>query len=66
VKHVAAILIDEPHLRQTQVARRLHVDKSTVSRRWRLFVTAAATEGFTVPPLPAADATEPVRKLQPA
>ncbi len=66
VKHVAAMLIDEPHLRQTQVARRLHVDKSTVSRRWRLFVAAAATEGFTVPPLPAADATEMVRELQPA
>ncbi|MCZ1075242.1 hypothetical protein [Rhodococcus sp. A5(2022)] len=66
VKHVAAMLIDEPHLRQTQVARRLHVDKSTVSRRWRLFVAAAATEGFTVPPLPATDATEMVRELQPA
>ncbi|QHG85255.1 DUF2637 domain-containing protein (plasmid) [Rhodococcus rhodochrous] len=66
VKHVAAMLIDEPHLRQTQVARRLHVDKSTVSRRWRLFVAAAVTEGFTVPPLPAADATEMVRELQPA
>ncbi|WP_147414499.1 DUF2637 domain-containing protein [Rhodococcus rhodochrous] len=66
VKRVAAMLIDEPHLRQTQVARRLHVDKSTVSRRWRLFVAAAATEGFTVPPLPATDATEMVRELQPA
>ncbi|PCK23230.1 DUF2637 domain-containing protein [Rhodococcus qingshengii] len=66
VKNVAAMLIDEPHLRQTQVARRLHVDKSTVSRRWRLFVAAAATEGFTVPPLPATDATEMVRELQPA
>ncbi len=66
VKHVAAMLIDESHLRQTQVARRLHVDKSTVSRRWRLFVAAAATEGFTVPPLSATDTTEPVRELQPA
>jgi len=66
VKRVAAMLIDEPHLRQTQVARRLHVDKSTVSRRWRSFVAAAATEGFTVPPLPAADAAETVRELQSA
>ena len=66
VRQVAAMLIDEPHLRQTHVAQRLHVDKSTVSRRWRLFVAAAETEGFTVPPLPAADATETIRELQPA
>ncbi|WP_138998888.1 DUF2637 domain-containing protein [Rhodococcus zopfii] len=66
VKRVAAILIDEPHLRQTQVARRLHVDKSTVSRRWRSFVAAAEAEGFAVPPLPAADSTGRVRELQPA
>ncbi|WP_153008472.1 DUF2637 domain-containing protein [Rhodococcus pyridinivorans] len=66
VKRVAAMLIDEPHLRQTQVARRLHVDKSTVSRRWRSFVAAAEAEGFAVPPLPAADSTGRVRELQPA
>lgn len=66
VKHVAAMLIDEPHLRQTQVARRLHVDKSTVSRRWRVFVVAAEAEGFAVPPLPVADGNEMVRELQPA
>lgn len=66
VMRVAAMLIDEPHLRQTQVARRLHVDKSTVSRRWRLFVSAAEAEGFAVPPLRATHAPEMVRELQPA
>lgn len=66
VKRVAAMRIDEPHLRQTQVARRLHVDKSTVSRRWRSFVAAAEAEGFAVSPLLATDSAGPVRELQPA
>ncbi|WP_420753441.1 hypothetical protein [Rhodococcus sp. O3] len=66
VKEVAAELIEQPHLKQTQVAQRLHVDKSTVSRRWRVFVAAADAEGFTVPPLPVADAIEMARELQPA
>ncbi|MEE2061835.1 winged helix-turn-helix domain-containing protein [Rhodococcus artemisiae] len=66
VKEVVAMLIDDPHLKQTEVAQRLHVDKSTVSRRWRLFVAAAETEGFAVPPLPAIEVSAPVRELQPA
>ncbi|NKR53083.1 DUF2637 domain-containing protein [Rhodococcus hoagii] len=64
---VAAMLIEEEGLMQIDVAQRLRVDKSTVSRRWKPFVTAAKEEGFTVPPLPRlTDVSEPVRELQPA
>lgn len=64
---VAAMLIDHPELRQVDVAQRLRVDKSTVCRRWKPFVTAAKAEGFTVPPLPRlTDVSEQVRELQPA
>jgi hypothetical protein len=64
---VAAMLIEEEGLMQIDVAQRLRVDKSTISRRWKPFVTAAKEEGFTVPPLPRlTDVSEPVRELQPA
>ncbi|MFC9519179.1 DUF2637 domain-containing protein [Nocardiaceae bacterium NPDC056970] len=67
VKEVARLLIDDSRPKQVQVAQRLHVDKSTVSRRWKAFVEAAEDEGFTVPPLPRlADAIEQVSELQPA
>ena len=70
VKEVAHILIAQPNRTQTDLARQLHVDKSTISRRWKPFVEAAKAEGFTVPPLPRPPLTEaqeqPVRELQPA
>ncbi len=67
VKEVARLLIDDSRPKQVQVAQRLHVDKSTVSRRWKAFVEAAENEGFTVPPLPRlTDAIEQVAELQPA
>lgn len=66
-REVAAMLIEEEGLMQIDVAQRLRVDKSTISRRWKPFVTAAKKEGFTVPPLPRlTDVSEPVRELQPA
>lgn len=70
VKEVAHILIAEPNRTQTDLARQLHVDKSTISRRWKPFVEAAKAEGFTIPPLPRpalADLREQqVLELQPA
>lgn len=67
VKEVARLLIDDSRPKQVQVAQRLHVDKSTVSRRWKAFVEAAENEGFTVPPLPRlTDGIEQVAELQPA
>jgi len=64
VKVVASLLITKPQLKQTDVAQRLQVDKSTVSRRWRQFLASAEAEGFTVPPLPHAEVIEPVRDVQ--
>ena len=64
VKVVASLLITEPQLKQTDVAQRLQVDKSTVSRRWRQFRSEAETEGFTVPPLPYAEVVERPRDMQ--
>lgn len=68
VKEVAEILIHHPGLKQSEVARRVSVDRSTVSRRWKTFVEAATEEGFTVPPLPKPmlDTVAEVRELQPA
>lgn len=70
VKDVAAMLLRQPHLTQVHVAQQLHVDRSTVCRRWKSFVTAAEDEGFTVPPLPQSFDTDtellPARELQPA
>ncbi|NKV32956.1 DUF2637 domain-containing protein [Rhodococcus hoagii] len=70
VKEVAHILIAEPNRTQTDLARQLHVDKSTISRRWKPFVEAAKAEGFTVPPLPrpalGEASAQHVRELQPA
>lgn len=64
VKIVASMLITEPGLKQIDVAQRIQVDKSTVSRRWRLFVAAAETEGFLVPPLPTTELGEVNHELQ--
>lgn len=52
VKVVASMMVTAPQLRQIDVAHRLQIDKSTVSRRWRQFRESAETEGFSVPPLP--------------
>lgn len=62
VQVVASMMIESPQLRQIDVAHRLRIDKSTVSRRWRQFCQAAETEGFLVPPLPAIETTEPMRE----
>lgn len=70
VKRVAATRIDNPGYNQVQVAQELQLDKSTVSRHWRTFSTAAHDEGFTVPPLPQAFGTvadtASNREMQPA
>lgn len=64
VKVVAAMLVNESQLKQIDVAQRLQLDKSTISRRWRQFRTAAEAEGFSVPPLPTAEFGERVREMQ--
>lgn len=64
VQVVASMMIESPQLRQIDVAHRLQIDKSTVSRRWRQFCQEAETEGFLVPPLPAAEA-DAVKELSP-
>lgn len=61
VKVVAAMLVTEPNLKQIEAAHRLRLDKSTVSRRWKLFCAAAEGEGFSVPPLPAVEVGEHVK-----
>lgn len=61
VKVVAAMLVMEPGLKQIEAAQRLRLDKSTVSRRWKLFRAAAEGEGFLVPPLPAVEVGEHVK-----
>lgn len=61
VKIVASMMVTDPTLRQIDVAERLEIDKSTVSRRWRQFRQEAEAEGFAVPPLPIAEASESVR-----
>lgn len=70
VKRVAATRIANPRFTQVQVAQVMNLDKSTVSRHWRVFSDAAKSEGFTVPPLPASFSTtsglQPVQELQPA
>jgi len=62
VKIVASMMVTDPTLRQIDVAERLQIDKSTVSRRWRQFRQEAEAEGFAVPPLPLAEASEPMRE----
>ncbi|WP_418345984.1 DUF2637 domain-containing protein [Rhodococcus pyridinivorans] len=62
VQVVASMMIKSPQLRQIDVAHRLQIDKSTVSRRWRQFCQAAETEGFLVPPLPAIETADPVKE----
>ncbi|MBD8056454.1 DUF2637 domain-containing protein [Rhodococcus ruber] len=62
VKIVASMMVTDPTLRQIDVADRLDIDKSTVSRRWRQFRQEAEAEGFTVPPLPLTEASEPMRE----
>ncbi|UTT51243.1 hypothetical protein [Rhodococcus gordoniae] len=62
VKIVASMMVTAPALRQIDVADRLEIDKSTVSRRWRQFLQAAESEGFSVPPLPVAEAGDSARK----
>lgn len=64
VKIVASMLVSEPQLKQIDVAQRLKIDKSTVSRRWRQFRDAAEAEGFSVPPLPTAEASERNRETE--
>jgi hypothetical protein len=70
VKRVAATRIANPGFNQVQVAQEMNLDKSTVSRHWRVFSDAAKSEGFTVPPLPqpfgATSDLQPDRELQPA
>lgn len=58
VKIVASMLVSDPHLKQIDVAQRLKIDKSTVSRRWRQFRDSAEDEGFFVPPLPTSEPCE--------
>ncbi|QXF84461.1 hypothetical protein HBA53_25630 (plasmid) [Rhodococcus pyridinivorans] len=62
VKIVASMMVTAPTLRQIDVADRLDIDKSTVSRRWRQFRQAAESEGFSVPPLPVAEAGDSTKK----
>lgn len=62
VQVVASMMIESPQLRQIDVAQRLQIDKSTVSRRWRQFCQEAETEGFLVPPLPAVEIADPMKE----
>jgi len=64
VKVVASMLVSDPHLKQIDVAQRLEIDKSTVSRRWRQFRDAAESEGFSVPPLPTTEFCERNRESE--
>lgn len=63
VKVVASMMVTAPQLRQIDVAHRLQIDKSTVSRRWRQFREAAETEGFCVPPLPVVEAGDQAKEI---
>ncbi|NME81514.1 DUF2637 domain-containing protein [Rhodococcus sp. 105337] len=62
VQVVASMMIESPQLRQVDVAHRLQIDKSTVSRRWRQFCQEAETEGFLVPPLPVTETADPMNE----
>ena len=46
VKIIASMMVTDPTLRQIDVAERLDIDKSTVSRRWRQFRQEAEAGGF--------------------
>ncbi|WP_052040213.1 DUF2637 domain-containing protein [Rhodococcus sp. p52] len=66
VKIVASLMVQDPTLRQIDVADRLQIDKSTVSRRWRHFRQEAEAEGFSVPPLPVAETGDQVKETSQA